>query len=375
MCGAHGIMSVSERKEIRKRRLAAVNISERIRSHRKEAGLTQEQVAAYLGVSAPAVNKWEKGNTFPDITLLPALARLLKIDMNELFSFREELTELEIGQFANEIAETAMRGDFDAAFETAAAKIQEYPRCDSLIYMVATTLDGVLVLSDVPDERRETYKKTVFDWLERVSGSADEKIRCSVVYLLAAKYLQMEDYEKAGFFLGQIPDVQTDKTLLQTRLLLHEKDEAAAAVFLEGNLLQTAGRMQNYLFLLLEIEEQGGNHREAEAIAEISVRMCSLFGLWPYGAVVPRLLIALFRKDEKQSVRLIEEALEESQKPWDMRTSPLYYRHPQQPSQRLGRHFAKSFISEIRNEEEYEFLRGNTELENILKKYEESLEN
>ena len=103
--------------------------------------------------------------------------------------------------------------------------------------------------------------------------------------------------------------------------------------------------------------------------------MCSLFGLWPYGAVVPRLLIALFRKDEKQSVRFIEEALEESQKPWDMRTSPLYYRHTQQPSQRLGRHFAKSFISEIRNKEEYEFLRGNTELENILKKYEESLEN
>ncbi len=37
-----------------------MNISEQIRSHRKELGLTQEQVAAYLGVSAPAVNKWEK---------------------------------------------------------------------------------------------------------------------------------------------------------------------------------------------------------------------------------------------------------------------------------------------------------------------------
>ena len=350
-----------------------MNMSEQIRSHRKDAGLTQEQVAAYLGVSAPAVNKWEKGNTYPDVTLLPALARLLNMDMNELFSFREELTELETGQFANEIAETAIKGNIDNKTifsKMAAAKIQEYPRCDSLIYMAATTLDGVLVLSDIPEERRETYKKTVFNWLERVSDSADEKIRYSVIYLLAAKYLQMEEYEKAGSFLGRLPDVQTDKTLLQTRLLLHEKEENAAAVFLEGNLLQTAGRLQNYLFLLLEIEEQDGKHQEAEEIAEISEKMCSLFGLWPYGAVVPRLLIALFRKDEKQSIQLIEAALEESQKPWDVGVSPLYYRSLPKSSNRLAKSFARSFIAEIRNKEEYEFLRGNVELENILVRYE-----
>ena len=80
-----------------------MRIGEQIKNYRKTEGLTQEQVANYLGVSTPAVNKWEKGNTYPDISLLPALARLLKIDMNELFSFREELTEKEIGQFVNEL--------------------------------------------------------------------------------------------------------------------------------------------------------------------------------------------------------------------------------------------------------------------------------
>ncbi len=34
-----------------------------IREKRKELELTQEKVAEYLGVSAPAVNKWEKGIT------------------------------------------------------------------------------------------------------------------------------------------------------------------------------------------------------------------------------------------------------------------------------------------------------------------------
>ena len=38
-----------------------MDISARIRENRKKMGLTQEQVANLLGVSTPAVNKWEKG--------------------------------------------------------------------------------------------------------------------------------------------------------------------------------------------------------------------------------------------------------------------------------------------------------------------------
>ena len=40
-------------------------MNEIIREKRKSLGLTQEQVAERLGVSAPAVNKWEKGATYP----------------------------------------------------------------------------------------------------------------------------------------------------------------------------------------------------------------------------------------------------------------------------------------------------------------------
>lgn len=40
-----------------------MTVGEVIREKRKELGLTQEQVARRLGVSAPAVNKWEKGDS------------------------------------------------------------------------------------------------------------------------------------------------------------------------------------------------------------------------------------------------------------------------------------------------------------------------
>ena len=124
-----------------------MNISEQIRNYRKSVGLTQEQVANALGVSASAVNKWEKGNSYPDISTLPALARLLQMDMNELFSFREELTDREIGQFVNELSEAVLEESIDTVFEMASKKIHEYPRCELLIYTVATVLNSALILS------------------------------------------------------------------------------------------------------------------------------------------------------------------------------------------------------------------------------------
>ena len=71
-------------------------IGDIIRKYRKNKGMTQEEMAACLGVTTPAVNKWEKGNTLPDITLLVPIARLLGITTDELLSFKIELADEEI---------------------------------------------------------------------------------------------------------------------------------------------------------------------------------------------------------------------------------------------------------------------------------------
>lgn len=47
-----------------------MTIGDIIRKYRKENNMTQEDVAVSLGVSTPAVNKWERGVTMPDIALL-----------------------------------------------------------------------------------------------------------------------------------------------------------------------------------------------------------------------------------------------------------------------------------------------------------------
>ena len=66
-----------------------MQIGQIIREYRKKNELTQEEMANRLGVTAPAVNKWENGNSMPDITLLAQIARLLGISLDTLLSFQE----------------------------------------------------------------------------------------------------------------------------------------------------------------------------------------------------------------------------------------------------------------------------------------------
>ncbi|QUI22026.1 methyltransferase domain-containing protein [Vallitalea pronyensis] len=51
---------------------------------RKEKGITQGELADYLGITYQAVSKWENGTTLPDISLLPALASYFQVSVDQL---------------------------------------------------------------------------------------------------------------------------------------------------------------------------------------------------------------------------------------------------------------------------------------------------
>lgn len=55
-----------------------------LRKLRLEKHLTQEQTAAQLGVSAQAVSRWETGATLPDVMLLPDIAKLYSVLVDDL---------------------------------------------------------------------------------------------------------------------------------------------------------------------------------------------------------------------------------------------------------------------------------------------------
>lgn len=69
-------------------------IGNRISKFRKEKGMTQEELAAKLGVSSQAVSKWENDASCPDISLLPQLSRVLGVTTDELLTGRTNEVKL-----------------------------------------------------------------------------------------------------------------------------------------------------------------------------------------------------------------------------------------------------------------------------------------
>ena len=59
-------------------------ISEKLLNLRKEKGVTQEEVAAKLGVSPQSVSKWENGISYPDISLLPLISDYYGVSIDYL---------------------------------------------------------------------------------------------------------------------------------------------------------------------------------------------------------------------------------------------------------------------------------------------------
>ena len=67
-----------------------------ILAQRKRQGWTQEDLAARIGVSKGAVSKWETGQSYPDLPLVPRLAALFHITVDELLDYRPQLSREEI---------------------------------------------------------------------------------------------------------------------------------------------------------------------------------------------------------------------------------------------------------------------------------------
>ncbi|HJA01765.1 MAG TPA: helix-turn-helix domain-containing protein [Candidatus Gallimonas gallistercoris] len=65
-------------------------LGQRIAYFRKQKGLTQEALAELCSVSAQAVSKWENDLTAPDISLLPRLAELFGITVDELLGVKKD---------------------------------------------------------------------------------------------------------------------------------------------------------------------------------------------------------------------------------------------------------------------------------------------
>ena len=73
-----------------------IYLSENLKRLRREKGFTQETLADFLGVTFQSVSKWERGESYPDITMLPEIAGFFKVSVDDLLGVNRAEDEAEI---------------------------------------------------------------------------------------------------------------------------------------------------------------------------------------------------------------------------------------------------------------------------------------
>ncbi len=299
-----------------------MKISEVIRNYRKKENLTQEQVANYLDISAPAVNKWENAISYPDITLLAPLARILKIDVNTLLAFNEELTDAEVKNLTKEVGEIASKEGFQKAFEKASDLIKQYPSCDELIYWISTVLRIHLLGPQI--EEKDKYKRKIIAWLELVAASSKEKTASMAKLDLSAMYREKKEYKKAQEVLDKIPEVEVDKKIQQALLFESSGKIDEAYGIYEEKLRNNAHETFAALSFIINLLYKEKKFIEAEEYIERAKKVAEVFDLGAYYKYQLDLSLAREKQDKEKAIEMIINMVNEASSMNDSLKSKLY---------------------------------------------------
>ena len=344
-----------------------MNIAEVIRKYRKEAGLTQEEMANRLGVTTPAVNKWENGNSNPDIELLAPIARLLHISLDTLMSFHEELAPSEIGDMIREMDTMFISEGFETVYEWAADKIKEYPNCNMLIWQVAVMLDARR-LTDVTIDS-EKYDEQINAWYELVLKDEDEKIKRHAADSLFGFYLRKKEYVKAEGYLQYFSDNDPMKKIYQGRLYKEQGDKENAYKTFEDIVL-SAYHTLNFAFSLmtgLALEE--GDIQEARYLAEKMGAIAGIFEMGKYHECVSMLDVVCAEKNVEETYHIVEQLLTSVDSLCDFQKSRLFQHMKfSETGSLFAENLKEKLLEGFRDSESFGYMRGDMAWEDLLQK-------
>lgn len=179
-------------------------LSENLQKYRIMKNLTQEDVAEYLGLTPQSISKWERGECYPDIMLLPALANIFETSVDLLIgmdTIRAQETRLSIHKKASEFQRS---GDYASAEKVYRDALLIYPNKPGMMLGLA----GVLALQNKTEEAIELMERGL-------PISINEKQKATMRATLCFLYLKRGRTEKANALACELPHARECREAIQ----------------------------------------------------------------------------------------------------------------------------------------------------------------
>jgi Predicted transcriptional regulators len=198
-----------------------ITINENLRKFRRAKGNTQQELADHLGISIQAVSKWECGDGYPDITLIPAIALFYNVTSDQLLGMDEDAVNAKIQEYVKREEEILQRETYAndrVALWREARK--EFPNNHTVLYQLMNTLYG-MYWNNADEENK--YLEVIEIGERLLRESTDNEIRFNTIYNLSFDYMKHGDLETAKKYADMIPDCLNSKEALYSRILSGEE--------------------------------------------------------------------------------------------------------------------------------------------------------
>ena len=205
-------------------------IGERIKKYRKNKEMTQDALAQALMVSPQSISKWECGDGYPDITLLPAIANFFEVTVDELIGNDEISAKEDVQKNFFEVINSL---SLDDQLDLALKYHKKYPRN----WHIATSL--MHRITRYQGNREVEYRKLLVDIGERIlKDCTDSTMRKSAVTAMC----MVCDEEEIGALLNRDTTFWYEgrHEIYEKRYKLSGQEEKYWIIRNAGNFLRTS---------------------------------------------------------------------------------------------------------------------------------------
>jgi len=191
-------------------------IGENIKRLRKEKNITQEKLSEHLSISCQAISKWERDETYPDITLIIPIASYFGVSTDELLGVDYAKNEAKIQEYLKEENILSVQGKWTEMSELMTKAHKEFPNDFRItICYMSKIISRTGTPADVILSRADEFT----DLCERIqSECTDDMIRREAIHILAHIKRAQGKTDKALELLENLSDWYSTKNQLSEQL-------------------------------------------------------------------------------------------------------------------------------------------------------------
>ncbi|MEL7659352.1 helix-turn-helix transcriptional regulator [Acetobacterium wieringae] len=266
-----------------------INIGKIILTKRREKGLTQEDLASYMGVSKASVSKWETGQSYPDITLLPQLGAYFNISIDELMGYSPQLTPAAIKILYHRLANDFSSQPFDTVLAECQDMIKKYYACFPLLLQMAVLLANHHMLAADPAAATAVLNQAV-TLCQRIRVESDDRILArDALSIEGTCYLMLGQPALVMDLLGEdIRPFPTDTEMLAQAYQMAGNPEKARQVL----------QISSYQHLLLLVSTASAylmlNASDLDRVETILTRTLGVAELYDLAALHPNTMAQVY---------------------------------------------------------------------------------